>query len=186
MIDFIKTGIKLKDVDSFLRNLDSNGVKFEGIFVGNTFELTGEYQAKIKNISVRIFPSRWLIISGSIHEYWNDGKHNYNDFTIQDFKIAIDELSKTVGINIWNLRIFTLEFNVNIKPPIPSSEILHNSFMHKRVAFRWASITGEGTYYHCKHKEYYIKLYDKARQNELSYELLRYEIYFKSEILNPK
>jgi len=183
MFDFIKTGKKLTDVDAFLRKLESNDVKYDGKFDGETYEVTGEYSARIKNISLQVYPSRWLIISGSIHEYWNDGKHNYNDFTLQDFIKAVDELSITVGIDLWDLRLFKIEVGVNIKPPITSKEILHNTFMHKKLEFKWASITGEGAYYHCKHKEYHIKLYDKAKQHNLPYELLRYEIYITSEML---
>jgi hypothetical protein len=77
MIDFIKLETKPNDINGFLQRLN---VGYKGEFVGETFEVTGKYSAKIKNIKLKILPSGWLIIAGSIHQFWNDGKHNYNDF----------------------------------------------------------------------------------------------------------
>lgn len=180
MIDFIKIGTKINDVDAFLQKLK---IRYEGKFDGETYEVTGEYFSRIKNISIRIHASRWLIISGSIHKYWNQGKHNNDDFTIQNFIVAIEDLSEIIGLNLWDFRLFKIEAGVNIIPPIITTKILHNTFMHKKVDFKWVSITGVGTYYNCKHNEYHIKLYDKAKQHDLPYELLRYEIFFTSEML---
>jgi hypothetical protein len=75
--------------------------------------------------------------SGSIHQFWNDGKHNYNDFTMLDFRKAVEKLSEIVGMDLWSFRVFKMEAGVNIIPPISSKEIILNNFMHKRVEFKW-------------------------------------------------
>lgn len=180
MIDFIKIALKLSSVDNFLKNF-SHAIK--GQFDGDTFELTGEYKARIRNIELKITQVGWLIISGSIHEFWNDGNHNHNDFSMQDFLLSIKELIEIIGMDLWNLRLYKIEIGVNIIPVIPVGDFIRNTFLHKGKDFRSEITKGEGLFFVCQHKEYKIKIYDKGKQNKLSYPLLRFELNYSSEIL---
>lgn len=38
-------------------------------------------------------------VRGSLHKYFNDGKHNYNDFTLSDFINTVSDLEKTLKNN---------------------------------------------------------------------------------------
>lgn len=53
-------------------------------------------------------------VNGSIHKYFNDGQHNYNDFTIKDYREALNDLSKVLNINPEVIRIGRIEVGVNI------------------------------------------------------------------------
>lgn len=53
-------------------------------------------------------------VRGSLHKYFNDGKHNYNDFTLSDFIRTISDLEKTLNINAETIRIGRIETGVNL------------------------------------------------------------------------
>ena len=53
-------------------------------------------------------------VRGSLHKYFNDGKHNYNDFTLSNFIRTISDLEKTLNINADIIRIGRIETGVNL------------------------------------------------------------------------
>jgi hypothetical protein len=61
--------------------------------------------------------------------------------------------------------IQNLEYGVNITPPIKSSLILNNCFLHKRQTISYPINTKNGHFIQAEHKRnYYLKVYDKAKQ----------------------
>ena len=54
-------------------------------------------------------------LRGSIHKYHNNGKHNYNDFTLTDFIHTLNDLCRTINIEPQTIRLTGFEVGVNIE-----------------------------------------------------------------------
>jgi hypothetical protein len=63
-------------------------------------------------------------VSGSIHKYWNKGKHNANDFRLSSFIQALSDLSVTFGFNPCVTQFYTLEFGVNVALPFEPRRLI--------------------------------------------------------------
>lgn len=116
---------------------------------------------------------------GSLHIFWNDGQHNHNDFGQNEFSESLKRLQSELGIAPRNIRLQKLEYGVNICPPMETRDILDHCFQHRGVD----KITGQqdekGHFIEFRHTDYRIKVYDKAKQNFLSHQLMRVEIHVK-------
>jgi hypothetical protein len=113
-------------------------------------------------------------VSGSIHYYFNEGLHNYNDFRFSDIMEVVNEISNLFSIDVEN-DLNNLEFGVNIKLPFEPKLILDNLVTHKGQSFSYESNNGKN-YHQCKHTQFYIKIYDKSLQFGLTEKILRFEI----------
>ncbi|MFP4042920.1 MAG: hypothetical protein ACLFT6_09230, partial [Bacteroidales bacterium] len=63
-------------------------------------------------------------------------------------------------------------------PPINTDKILRNLFYHKGQEFKNTSVKN-GEYQQCNHQQFDLKVYNKAKQENLNQELLRIEIKYK-------
>jgi hypothetical protein len=161
-IDFIKCTVINLHKDKILNNPILN-------FISLVNEVTGEVKNKrfayYKNIKILVTDSGYIEFSGSIHAYFNEGKHNYNDFTFERFNYALNRIYEDLGISPSNLYIQNLEFGVNIKPPIQTKRILEHCYIHKRHIISKVLNNKEGQYIQAEHKgNYILKIYDKAKQ----------------------
>jgi hypothetical protein len=75
-----------------------------------------------------------------------------------------------------NLNLICIEYGVNILPPIESNKIINHLFQHKRIEFESKISNDKGNYRQAEHNEYIVKIYNKAKQYRLNYEVLRIEI----------
>lgn len=170
-IDFIKCKVIGLDVDHFKQNMD----------------LT-EYESKKENKSKYLFykkdniiikyyvDSGLILLSGSIHKYFNKGFHNHNQFTHQNYLDALKRLKNEFAVNPENLYIQTLEYGFNIQPPIKIKSILDNLLMHRQTEIETIVNKNRGYYKQLKHDKYIFKIYDKSKQYKLNDNLLRLEI----------
>lgn len=129
-----------------------------------------------------------LLIEGSLHKYFNKGKHNFNDFTYQDLFEVLNDLEHKFDLNLDNCVLHNMEFGVNSQPPIHSNKILKGLLSHYNQPFKRISMDS-ADYYQVQHSNYYIKAYDKARQyraiSNLSGEILRFELkYIRMDDIN--
>ena len=162
---------------------------------GDIREITAKY-LKMK-FTVREKNSQ---IEGSIHYYKNNGKHNYDDFSCSDAIKTIDGFCNDFEIDPYRTQVNNLEVGVNVILPFPVKLVLDNLNSYKGDCFK-PEIEDGMRYYQCKKKQFYIKIYDKGLQNNLPYNLLRFEIkvirkqYFKkyeipiywlSDLMNPE
>ncbi len=179
-IDFIKCQIINLNPELLFTNpiLD-----FRSLINRETGEFKPKRVANYKNIKISIADSGFIEFSGSIHKYLNDGIHNYDDFTYNGYKVALNRIYEDFGIMPENMWIQNLEYGVNITPPIKSSLILNNCFLHKRQTISKPINNNNGHYIQAEHKRnYIIKVYDKAKQygpinNEIKgQEILRIEV----------
>jgi hypothetical protein len=170
-IDFIKCKVIGLGLDHFKQNM--NLTEYESKKDNKSKYLFYEK----KNIKIKYFVDGGLItLSGSLHKYFNDGLHNHNIFTYENYLEALKRLKNDFAVLPENLYIYTLEYGVNIIPPIKTKLILDNIVMHRHIETEIKINNFRGYYNQFKHDKYIIKVYDKAKQNKLKEDLLRFEI----------
>jgi hypothetical protein len=119
----------------------------------------------------------YLNIRGSLHKNNFDGA-NWQEFNWNALQNQVWHLCKSLFIEPQNARISRIEFGVNIETPFSVSQFLNTNVI---------DIKGRGFNYYrrdanglelglfCEFKQYSIKLYDKGKQYDLSYNLMRFE-----------
>ncbi|WP_157111599.1 hypothetical protein [Nonlabens spongiae] len=122
-------------------------------------------------------------VKNSIHKSHNDrmglGAHNYNDFGYDDLCKTIDYIDYRCG-GLDQSNLTQLEFGFNIQIPIAAALIIKNNvLMHKlKGPNQVRRFEGSGMYKQFTYNNYIVKIYDKALQYKLPYNLLRFEIKF--------
>ena len=188
MIDFIKLSSRLNSTQvSDLKNrIDFNGSYNESTgepekILANGKKASYRSTAWIKNIKLDLFPKGYIELAGSLHKYYNDGKHNYNQFGIKEAKTALKRLIEVTGLQLPYYKVRSVEVGVNLMPPIPSDDIIDNALMYKRKPFEAKHRNDEGNYNQVKLYEYLVKLYNKRLHYEIQgydigHEILRFEL----------
>lgn len=116
-----------------------------------------------------------LTIQGSLHKAFNN-LNNYNDFTYTDYVNAIKILTQEIGIEASELKIQNIEFGVNIPNPVLTfPRIESNLLLHKLTPFLPYSKDNKIFGYYCKHQRFSLKIYDKSKQENLVFPVLRLE-----------
>jgi len=185
MVDFVKLKILNPDIKG-IRNLSF--LEWEQ----TTNEQTGEIKnnkAEFKSLTVEIRYNQYLYISGSLHKYWNSIntgiEQNYNDFHFKDLECSIKDICTRFNLNPVNCKIDNIEFGVNVNTPIPVNEVLRSVINHKGKPFT-TELEKKKYLRECKHQRYFIKIYDKGLQNDLTENIFRFEIkHMKLEDLKP-
>ncbi len=124
-----------------------------------------------------------LCILGSIHKFFNNGMHNFNDFTYLNIVEVIDRLDLLFSLTIDNCRINLNEIGVNIISPVPSKKILKGLLSHRNSRFKSFSFEN-ADFYQVIHHNFYFKIYDKAKQYRakgyiIPNEILRIELKYR-------
>lgn len=170
-IDFIKCKVIGLSLDHFKQNM--NLIEYESKKENKSKHL---YYSK-DNIKIKYFVDSGLItLQGSLHKYFNDGLHNHNLFTYENYLNALKRLKNEFAVSPENLYIQNLEYGVNIKPPIRINKILDNLLMHLNAKAESLINNKRGYYKQFEHDKYIIKAYDKRKQFKLKSELMRFEI----------
>lgn len=117
-------------------------------------------------------------LEGSFHKYYNDGKHNYNDFNCQDFVNVILKLENLFSIDKDIALLNNLEFGVNIHVKHSIDKILESIINYKGIPFIQYNGSGAKGIF-CETTNFYIKIYDKSHQYGLAGNILRIEIKVK-------
>jgi hypothetical protein len=190
MIDFIKiwSYISLEQV-----SLLKNSVDFMGSYNVTTGESISRnrsgkevspfIEAEAKSMKIKLYPNGRCEIAGSIHKYFNDGKHNFNYFGRKELSYALDELNKHLNISVSEFRLSNIEIGVNITPPVDSDIIIDNAFMYKNKVFENKFHSDEGNYKQAGLTEYLVKLYNKRKHYtnqgyKINNETLRFELKY--------
>lgn len=174
MIDFVKILVRHANTVGLLNN-----VLLE--FIGSHSKKTGEILdmsiAKYRGLKIIIYNSGVTLIQGSLHKYMNEGKHNYNDFTLSDLHSVLKDISKKFEIELADCVLQNIEIGVNISLKYSPDEILNNLLFHKCQKFKDVSLKS-GNYKQAIHKQYYLKVYDKGTHYSLEDYLMRVEVKF--------
>lgn len=104
--------------DSIENILDNSVLEF--------VEKRGELEAKYKGLIITfIKKSHRCYIRGSIHKFKNEGIHNADLFTYQDFVISTSKLATELRIGIEDLDIIRFEIGINIPLSLPTHEYIN-------------------------------------------------------------
>lgn len=140
-----------------------------------------EYMAQHKNLIIEIFKSGKIILSGSLHVFWNDGIHNYNDFNYTALQEVIEGLQHKFGIDLLQSPIRHIEFAKNLYDlPFAASQIVQNLMIHsgrgiKPKPFKYI-LHNTPSEYKCLLRDWYIiKIYDKGLHKNRAEEVFRLE-----------
>jgi hypothetical protein len=188
MIDFIKLSSRLNSTQAadLMNRIDFNGSynlssQEPETILPNGKKVSTRSYGWIKNIKIELFPNGYIELAGSLHKYYNDGKHNYNQFGRKEAEIALKRLIVVSGLELPYFKVDSVEVGVNLMPPIPSDDIINNALMYKRRPFEAKYCTDEGNYRQATLSEYWVKLYNKRLHYEkqgydIGYEILRFEL----------
>jgi len=164
MIDFIKTkNIELPNPEILEWEFTTNQTTGE-IRPVEVAEYNG---LKFKRKSGKIF------LSGSLHRYFNEGQHNYNDFHYNDLKNVLNDIKTRFKLNLDTTEIENVEVGINLVIPYSPDKVINSLVLHRGQPF-CKFPKGRGV--ECSHAQYYIKVYDKGLQFKLSENVLRLEI----------
>jgi hypothetical protein len=114
-------------------------------------------------------------VKGSLHKFHNNGQHNADQFTADDLLLTLDQLVHDYGFDLFNSKVNNIEFGVNLLLPFPVSRVLTNLLCYKNQSFT-LDTRSDTPYYVCQRQHYAVKIYDKGKQKELDYPLLRFEV----------
>lgn len=208
MIDFIKAIININPQEllnnkllNFYRQMNpetgeiktvnrDNKIKTpyqSAIYLGLEFRIN-DYRTINKK---KVYPG-YVYLIGSLHKFWNNGAHNYNDFNFAALSYVLNELKLKFNISPEQLRLHSIEIGVNIQPPYKTGRIIDYCFNHVSKPFESKYNNDEGKYFQVEHSQYLIKIYDKRKHYankgfQIDNETLRFEIKFlKMEKLNKK
>ncbi|HWW39357.1 MAG TPA: hypothetical protein VNZ46_08610 [Pedobacter sp.] len=168
-------GIKFSYNDTFIANLLINDEKLNINKIVNSDGEIKSFYGNFMGLKLQIFPSGHIIIKGSLHKYYNQGLHNYNDFDIVSLKCAIDSLQKDFYLDPKLARIENIEFGVNISPTFDVDEFLDHLMWFRNKPFNIMATKGCGNGREYYFNQYGIKIYNKALQYGLPQNLLRVE-----------
>jgi len=187
MIDFIKFEL----INSDVGKLEANPyLEFKTLVSTETGEISRFKQAYYKSLKFTIIQpfdsvkdTSTITVEGSLHKFWNNGKHNFNDFGKKEISEVLQELQEKFGITPDNCVLKQLELGLNINPPAPYSTkaILDGCFLHKTKPFKSTFVRDEGEYKQARHQQYIIKIYNKRKHYvskgyEINTEILRFEV----------
>lgn len=191
MIDFVKYDLLGVDPDWLLHN---SYLQFDTKVNMNTGVLGNYSHAYYRGLEFKVYnptennPNGRITVEGSLHKYWNNGGHNYNDFNFTAINEVIADLNKKFRIAPERCDIKQLEIGVNLNPPVKTKKVLDCCLFHARTKFKWVFTNDEGNYIQVRHGNYYIKIYDKRKHYvnkgfEIPQETLRFEIKYRKEKL---
>lgn len=135
---------------------------------------TKSYKEAIYNgITFKSYDSGYLTVSGSLHKYYNEGEHNHNDFTFSMLQLVIEDLQNKFHFDLDDCYLHNIELGVNITPVVDTQSIMEGLIIHKNKDF---DVRKRGFYKQVHHSQYYLKVYNKANQYNLSGQLMRFEL----------
>lgn len=161
-----------KLLDFFTYTNTSTGELLDGTLVAKYRGLKFYITKSIKYDNCTYFSVR-----GSLHKYFNNGKHNANDFTFENLQTVIQELQDKFNIDPLTSTLHNVEFGVNINTPVPVKEVLKNLVCCGSYTFGTLKIEGVTVGKKIDKQTSSIKIYDKGKQykKEVS-NLARFEI----------
>lgn len=137
------------------------------------------------------------IVEGSLHNYYeNDlqgtGLANTTDFSYNKIAKALENLSKTQGIDLYEAQPTNLEFGYNIEVKGSVSDYLNSIVSYKEKAPSKSLFNSNSEFKSFKMHEYEVKCYNKGLHKKKEYSrlnlpvpqnLLRLEVRFYSDLL---
>ena len=147
--------------------------KFETYFISVKETVKQNFNG---NTSVSYF----MEIVGSLHKNYYEGQ-NYSPFQINNLQIELSKIERELNISFDLAKLVNIEIGVNINTPFEVTPFLRNNLLsYKGNSFNDYMPDREGFVLgkYCKLSQYSLKIYDKGKQNNLPYNLMRFELRF--------
>lgn len=182
MFDFINVEVKSILPKVWLDNPILRDSGFPLQVVENSGEvLIGKRVAKYQSLTFELLPSLkyekyTMLLSGSIHSFRNEGKHNYDRFTFSDCIEIVGELFTVFGIDSRQANLHSLEFGVNLELPYKVQKLIQSVVVHKSKPYE-AINKNRKIGVVCVRDGYEIKIYDKGFVCGLPKKLIRVEYH---------
>ncbi len=133
--------------------------------------------------SVKYSNKTYCTVRGSLHKYLNKGKHNANDFTIEDLQTVLVDLQNKFSINPETAILRNIEFGVNINTPVTATELLKNLVSYGNYQFGKLSLDSIVVGKSINQQRNDLKIYDKGKQLDMPVQnLTRIEIAVKKMV----
>tara|TARA_R110002126_G_scaffold77796_3_gene194054 strand:+ start:126584 stop:126940 length:357 start_codon:yes stop_codon:yes gene_type:complete len=111
-VDFIKARLLNIDIPKLISDKRfKQSVTYKEDDYGECSRLILEY----KNLTITIYKNKVAILTGSLHYFYNDGIHNYNNFTFTNLINTLDEVANLLEIELYQFILQNIEFGVNLK-----------------------------------------------------------------------
>ncbi len=173
MLDFVKISFLSKEYAEYLQAND-----FLALVRESKRKYTSAKSYLYNGLTFDIYNSGRVFISGSLHKYWNNGHHNYNDFSYTELLSTIEDLVSKFTPFILTGQINNLEAGVNIQPPFRASEYLKKVIAligSERHPITKNDLKGFKKGYHFQKTHWGLKIYDKGKQYNRLEEIVRHE-----------
>lgn len=184
MIDGVKIDVPSMNANEWLNNRLLDFYAYTNTKTGELYD--GTLVATYKGLKFFItqsvkYPTKvYCSVRGSLHKYFNKGKHNANDFTIEDLQNIIIELQQKFNIDPATAILRNVEFGVNLHTPITASELLKNLVSYGSYPFVTLKIESVTLGKVVKKQQANLKIYDKGLQCNLpAKNLVRFELAVK-------
>ena len=112
---------------------------------------------------------------GSFHKY-HEGGANCGDFTFSRFEHAMNEVCDLLRLHPADVTVHNVETGVNLCPSLSTRKVLERIIMHKGARPTQMKEAAPGHGITIDHTTFIFKIYDKAEQNDMDSELLRFEV----------
>jgi hypothetical protein len=154
---------------------------------------------KYKGVSFyHFYESDTILLYVSFHKFWNDGIHNYNNFTYLNFLDSVNGFLKTFSISPYNCELKNVEYGVNLEMKYNVNNLLDCLLFHENKT----PLKPLKTDFRFKHQRYQLKVYNKSEnyknicdsdnilrievKNERMIQLNKNGIYNLNDLLNTE
>jgi hypothetical protein len=173
MVDFIKITNAGINPDVFLNNSLLSFTERVDMKTGELVE--GGKFAKFRDMKFFISGQGKTGMAGSLHKYFNEGSHNYDDFSFVNLRSAIEDLHSRFGIDPKNAVLNNIEFGVNLEVPFCPDDFIDSLVTHNYTQFNSEKDKNKN-YYQVAYSQFIVKIYNKGLQFNLSRNVLRFEV----------
>lgn len=188
MIDYIKFITRVNPSEYILHPL----LNFRQAYSTKTGELDCYKYANHGGFTFKLYDSGLLIVSGSIHKYFNFLKkisapnqitpkereqgYNGNDFSFHSLLHSLELFAANYKLDLSECHIQNIEIGLNITHLFDTDQILNGLLLHKGKTF---SRPLDNSFRILEHQRYYLKIYDKGEQYSQPEPTIRIELKYK-------
>ena len=128
--------------------------------------------------TVEVFPkSQQVKVVGNLHYFFNQGKHNSNDFDFENVVKAINEICKILKTSPQKAFLRGFEFGINISFPQVKELLLRLLSLKTAIAEKDKDKNTFFDLYRFEFTQFSVKVYDKGSMFNLDESLLRLELH---------
>ena len=183
MIDGVDIDVKIKSPEvwknSVLLNFTKSSIIQDDKLIKEKY--TAKYRGLIFTIKRKYTGGFYYNVSGSLHKYYNYGRHNANDFSFEQFVEVLRDFKKDFGIDPNTAILHGLEFGFNLNLLIKANEFLKLIACMSYSRFEQMNFKKLNIGKVIERADYNLKFYDKFWQTygKKNKELFRFEIVVK-------